>query len=76
MQETETGAIPILAWPGPRIRSGLPEPSVAHLTEARLAVFLARSIEATPRRGGIAGIGLIKDVTSRERGCHLGRLFY
>jgi len=38
---------PILAWLGSQIRSGLPEPAFSHLTEACIAVALARAIDAT-----------------------------
>lgn len=36
---------PLLAWIGPRLRAGLPEPDFTHQTEAALAVALARSID-------------------------------
>jgi predicted AAA+ superfamily ATPase len=38
---------PILAWLGPQLRSGLPEPDFSHMTEACLGVALARAIDAT-----------------------------
>jgi predicted AAA+ superfamily ATPase len=42
---------PILAWIGPRLRSGLPEPDFTQLTEAALGCALARAIDtAEPER--------------------------
>ncbi len=40
-------ADPVLGWLGPQLRSGLPEPDFSHMTEACLAVALARAIDAT-----------------------------
>jgi len=40
-------ADPVLGWLGPQLRSGLPEPDSSHMTEACLAVALARAIDAT-----------------------------
>ena len=39
-------ADPLLAWLGTRLRSGLPTPDFAHLTEASIGVMLARCIDA------------------------------
>lgn len=38
-------ADPILAWLGPQVRSGLPEPDFSQLTESCLAVALAQAID-------------------------------
>jgi predicted AAA+ superfamily ATPase len=61
-------ADPILAWLGPQIRSGLPEPDFGHLTEACLAVALARSIDATDPGRWIANdsIGYLRTGSGNE----------
>jgi predicted AAA+ superfamily ATPase len=38
-------ADPLLAWIGPRLRSGLPSPDFTRLTEAALAIALARAVD-------------------------------
>jgi len=38
-------ADPLLSWIGPRLRSGLPSPDFTRLTEAALAVALARAVD-------------------------------
>jgi len=42
-------ADPLLSWIGPRLRSGLPSPDFTRLTEAALAVALARAVDNLQR---------------------------
>jgi predicted AAA+ superfamily ATPase len=42
-------ADPLLSWIGPRLRSGLPSPDFTRLTEAALAVALARAVDDLQR---------------------------
>jgi predicted AAA+ superfamily ATPase len=59
---------PVLAWLGPQIRSGLPEPDFSHMTEACLGVALARAIDATDPGRWIANdsIGYIRTGSGNE----------
>lgn len=42
-------ADPLLSWIGPRLRSGLPSPDFSRLTEAALAVAVARAVDDLQR---------------------------
>jgi hypothetical protein len=61
-------ADPILAWLGPQIRSGLPEPDFGHLTEASLGIALARAIDTTEPGRWIANdsIGYLRTGSGSE----------
>jgi len=59
---------PILAWLGARTRSGMPEPDFSHLTEACLAVAMARAIDATESGRWLANdsIGYLRTGSGNE----------